>query len=604
MSKSVILSCITTRYLLFSFVSLLLAYLYLPDLKSRTGRPNRNQGYEYEELSMTKAATDIVYDSGCCPLPFVPRPSAMPRSIPYIQHKFTFQTEHHGNQMKERKHAVKRAFEHSWNGYKNHAWLWDEVSPISGGHKSTLGGWGATLIDSLDTLLIMGLDQEFEKAIESLSDIDFSSPGALGINVFETNIRYLGGLLSAYDLTDGKHQILLEKARQLGDFLYGAFDTPNGIPQTRWNWSNPSPTHEAPRESIFLAELGSLSLEFTRLSQITGDEKYLDALQKITDLLHNTQNSTKLPGLWPVLFDPQAMQFSSTHFTLGGMADSTYEYLVKEFVLLAGRSDKYRDMYISAVESMKKNLLFHGMNQDGRRTLFAGNIRFVSETGQETFEYQTEHLKCFLGGMVGIGSKVFNRPSDLSIARELVEGCIWAYELMPTGIMPEVLYISGCKNSRCEWDDERWLRGILGRSDEREMPLEVREAAEQIALIHGLRPPILEVADPSYRLRPEAIESIFILYRLTGERSLQDTAWRMFQNIEKYTRAEHGYAALDDTRNTESAKLDVMESFWFSETLKYFYLIFSDLDCLSLDEYVFNTEGHPFKYLNPESNEI
>ncbi|KAJ5719691.1 hypothetical protein N7493_007269 [Penicillium malachiteum] len=522
----------------------------------------------------------------------------MPRLIPYIQHQFNPETKNDRRGIEERKHAVKQAFKHSWNGYKKHAWLWDEVSPISGEHKSTLGSWGATLIDSLDTLLIMGLNGEFEHAVECLHDIDFSRPIAPSINVFETNIRYLGGLLSAHDLTEGKHQVLLDKARELGDFLLSAFNTPNGIPETRWNWSTPALTHESRRENIFIAELGSMSLEFTRLSQITGDTKYFDAIQTITDILHKTQNSTRLPGLWPVLFDPNKLQFPGTHFTVGGMADSAYEYLVKEFILLGGRLDQYREMYISAVESMKLNLLFSGMTPDGRATLFSGDVRFDSKSDQKAFEYQTEHLKCFLGGMVGIGAKVFDRPSDLSIARDLVEGCIWAYDLMPTGIMPETLYLSGCRNVSCEWDEERWLRGILGRTDERNMPAQVREAAEQIAFIQGLKPPILEVADPTYRLRPEAIESIFILYRLTGEKSLQDTAWRMFQNIEKSTRAEHGYAVLNDTRDTESAKLDVMESFWLSETLKYFYLIFSVPDCLSLDEYIFNTEGHPFKYLN------
>jgi mannosyl-oligosaccharide alpha-1,2-mannosidase len=76
------------------------------------------------------------------------------------------------------------------------------------------------------------------------------------------------------------------------------------------------------------------------------------------------------------------------------------------------------------------------------------------------------------------------------------------------------------------------------------------------------------------------------LYRITGEKSLQDAAWRMFQNIERYTKTKYGYAALKDTRDIRTAKIDVMESFWLAETLKYFYLIFSDPNFISLDEYV------------------
>lgn len=82
----------------------------------------------------------------------------------------------------------------------------------------------------------MDLYDEFGTAIESLHDIDFSTSESPVINVFETTIRYLGGLISAYDLTDGKHSVLLEKAQDLAEFLYGAFDTPDRMPHTRWRW--------------------------------------------------------------------------------------------------------------------------------------------------------------------------------------------------------------------------------------------------------------------------------------------------------------------------------------------------------------------------------
>lgn len=86
--------------------------------------------------------------------------------------------------------------------------------------------------------------------------------------------------------------------------------------------------------------------------------------------------------------------------------------------------------------------------------------------------------------------------------------------------------------------------------------------------------------------RPEAIESVFIMYRITGDKSLQDAAWRMFQRIEKITRTEHAHAAIEDVRDPDTPQLDYMESFWLAETLKYFYLIFSEPSLISLDEYV------------------
>lgn len=86
--------------------------------------------------------------------------------------------------------------------------------------------------------------------------------------------------------------------------------------------------------------------------------------------------------------------------------------------------------------------------------------------------------------------------------------------------------------------------------------------------------------------RPEAIESVFIMYRITGDKKLQDAAWRMFQNIEKITRTQYGNAGVEDVRSTQSSRVDKMESFWLAETLKYFYLIFSEPSLVSLDEYV------------------
>lgn len=76
------------------------------------------------------------------------------------------------------------------------------------------------------------------------------------------------------------------------------------------------------------------------------------------------------------------------------------------------------------------------------------------------------------------------------------------------------------------------------------------------------------------------------MYRITGDKSLQDAAWRMFSSIEKITRTKYAHAVIDDVRDVGSVKSDYMESFWLAETLKYFYLIFSEPDVVSLDEYV------------------
>ena len=86
-----------------------------------------------------------------------------------------------------------------------------------------------------------------------------------------------------------------------------------------------------------------------------------------------------------------------------------------------------------------------------------------------------------------------------------------------------------------------------------------------------------------------------MLYRITGDRSLQDAAWSMFKAVERATRTDISHAAIADVRDEKSEHIDSCESFWTAETLKYFYLIFSEPDVVSLDTYVFNTEAHPLK---------
>lgn len=99
-------------------------------------------------------------------------------------------------------------------------------------------------------------------------------------------------------------------------------------------------------------------------------------------------------------------------------------------------------------------------------------------------------------------------------------------------------------------------------------------------------------------LRPEAIEAYFYLYRLTGDKQYQQFGWKAFEAIEKYARVEHGYSSVTNVKKIPVTYRDLMESFFLAETLKYFYLLFAnDQTILPLDEYVFNTEGHPLPIL-------
>jgi len=533
-------------------------------------------------------------------------PAGPVEPIPSIQYNFESHPESpESRKLREsRRDAVENAFLHAWNGYKKYAWGKDEVAPVSGASRSSFGGWGATLVDAMDTLWIMGLKDEFESCVAAVEKIDFTTNNEETLNVFETTIRYLGGLLAAYDLSAGQYGVLLDKAKELGEILYTAFDTPTRMPVTRWQWRKSALGAEVePGPSTLLAELGSLSLEFTRLAQLTGEVKYFDAIQRISNVMYQAQNHTYIAGLWPTIVDAKDVKFGYNHFTLSAMADSTYEYLAKEYLMLGGRREEYRIMYETAVDAAKKYLFFKPMVPKGEDILFSGNTA-LGDTNSAVLEPQGQHLACFIGGMLGIGAKIFNRGDDLAIARRLTDGCVWAYNAMPSGLMPETFHLVPChvgtveiEPGRCEWDDDRWYEAIASRHPltPGTEKMSAIERGKYLARVNSIFPGFTAHGDNRYILRPEAIESLFILYRITGDPQLQDVAWGMFQSIDKATKTGIAHAALYDVRSSTPQQSDRMESFWLAETLKYFYLIFSEPTLVNLDEWVLNTEAHPLK---------
>lgn len=163
-------------------------------------------------------------------------PTGKPRAIPNVQHAFSAESADEKAARLEKRDIIKKAFTFSWAGYREKAWMQDEVSPVSGKFRNPFCNWGATLVDSLDTLWMMDLKDEFEEAVEAVREIDFTTSPRNDIPLFETVIRYLGGLVAAYDISDSKYRILLDKAVELADILMGAFDTPNRMPMTFYYW--------------------------------------------------------------------------------------------------------------------------------------------------------------------------------------------------------------------------------------------------------------------------------------------------------------------------------------------------------------------------------
>jgi mannosyl-oligosaccharide alpha-1,2-mannosidase len=270
-------------------------------------------------------------------------------------------------------------------------------------------------------------------------------------------------------------------------------------------------------------------------------------------------------------------------------------------LLLGGLSDQYQQLYGHAIQTIKSNVLFKPMTETDEKILLPGNVRAYGPKAIH-LEPQGQHLACFAGGMVALGSRIFDRTDDIGVARNLVDGCIWAYESMPTGIMPEMFHVVPCRGNRtrpCPWNQTKWGSEMVLRNshDEQELDLStpyeerIRTKAQRLRLPAGFS----AIGDRRFLLRPEAIESIFVLYRITGDKKLQETAWKMFENIQKIARTEIAYAAIEDVTDRNTTKANQMESFWMAETLKYFYLLYSEPDVVDLDDFVLNTEAHPFK---------
>lgn len=302
------------------------------------------------------------------------------------------------------------------------------------------------------------------------------------------------------------------------------------------------------------------------------------------------QNKTSLPGMWPLVVNARQRDFTSgSHFTLGAMSDSVYEYLPKMYALLGG-SELYGRMWRSASDTAAKHALYRPMVPQNEDILMSGGID-ISDNGAST-NSEGQHLVCFAGGMFALGGRLLENDNHVELGRKLTNGCVWAYENSRLGIMPETYTVVPCENDEsCVWNESKWLAEVLRRKSNDDQA----QDATSIVETDRLPPGFTSMPDRRYILRPEAIESLFILYRVTGDTTLQNVAWTMFNNIANHTATQYANSAISDMSDPSAPKSDSMESFWMAETLKYFYLIFSDPDLISLDEYVFNTEAHPLR---------
>ncbi|XP_031247267.1 mannosyl-oligosaccharide 1,2-alpha-mannosidase MNS1-like [Pistacia vera] len=434
----------------------------------------------------------------------------------------------------QRREKVKEAMIHAWSSYEKYAWGQDELQLHNYYHTSNSSQWKPVSHPAQPGFSWVANSLDFNKDYEA--------------SVFETTIRVVGGLLSAYDLSEDK--VFLEKARDIADRLLPAWNTHSGIPYNiinlaRGNPHNPSWTGG---DSI-LADSGTEQVEFIALSQRTGDPKYQQKAERVIEELNKTFPAD---GLLPIYINPERGARSYSTITFGAMGDSFYEYLLK--VWIQGNKTSavrpYRDMWETSMKGLLTMI---------RRTT-PSSFAYICEKNGESLTDKMDELACFAPGMLALGSFGYGPGESekfLSLAEELAWTCYNFYQSTPTKLAGENYFFHSGED--------------------------------------------MTVGTSWNILRPETVESLFYLWRLTGNKTYKEWGWNIFQAFEKNSRVESGYVGLKDV-NT-GVKDNMMQSFFLAETLKYLYLLFSPPTVIPLDEWVFNTEAHPIRIVTRNDGE-
>ncbi|OQR93494.1 mannosyl-oligosaccharide alpha-1,2-mannosidase, partial [Achlya hypogyna] len=430
-----------------------------------------------------------------------------------------------------RRTAIKSAMTHAWRGYETYAFGADEVGPVSGRRRQNV--WGdisVTLVDALDTLYIMGMMDEFNRARDWVAyNLDFTHLGTDGdiISIFEVTIRELGGLLGAYAVS--RDPAFLARAVEFADLTAPAFDEAKGIFYTEFNpYTKARAMHRWTRYRGLLADLGTLQLEMRYLSDITGDPQYArrgDAFYEIVQ----REGSYKNTGLFPVHYDPETGAFAQkdSFITIGALGDSFYEYLLKVFIYSGKNMAKdafLRATYDAAVDGIEKHLLSEGKAQDADGTDVTYHyLKVLSIPGLGGTNEQ-DHLLCFVPGMLALGTvgetDAAKVARHLDMAKKLMRTCYAMYSRQVTGLAPDLVGFPG-----------------------------------------------FVVQSSVYHLRPETIESLMYLARVTKDPKYREWGWRLFEALEKHAKTTYGYGAVWNVDSLYWTKVeDKMESFFMAET--------------------------------------
>lgn len=415
---------------------------------------------------------------------------------------------------------VKSEMRWAWSNYRERAWGKDDFKPVSGGSKSFPlkdHHLGLSLIEAMDTLWVMGLDEEFADALGWVkANADFDVDGE--VSVFETEIRLVGGLLSAHHACGDP--VLLAKARDLADRLFPAFDTPTGMPYRYVNLKT-----KAVRDPMSNpAEVGTHIAELGTLSALTGDRRYYDAAKRAMVAMYDRRSKA---GLLADTIDVRTGQWGSRRATIAPPSDSYYEYCWDGWQLFGDHD--FKSMYDTLTAAILKHQIAHGKGQ-----LWFVDVDF--DTGKQVSTEQDE-LASFYGGLLAQGGA---GATGAAYTRA------WASVQARYGILPEGYDYAAAK------------------------PTSVTNA-----------------------LRPELADAAFNHWLLDGR-----TEWRLlgrthYLNMKRWNRAKYGYTDMANVVSKEQA--DHCPGYWWSEQMKYYYLLFSDTKRFDYKDNYLSTEGNVLK---------
>lgn len=428
-------------------------------------------------------------------------------------------------------------------------------------------GLGWIIIDSLDTMMLMNQTKRLQHAREWLSK-SLTWEQDQDVNTFETTIRMLGGLLAAHYLstefpdlapldeddpgTPGE-DLYLEKAKDLGDRLLYAFESPSGVPYASVNLGKlEGIASHADMGASSTAEATSVQLEFKYLAKLTGERTFWDKAEKVMQVVDDNKARD---GLVPIFIYATTGEFRGDNVRLGSRGDSYYEYLIKQYLQTNKQEPVYGDMWNESLQGVRKHLITYtqpsGFTIIGERP---GGL-------DEPLSPKMDHLVCFMPGTIalaatgglseaearklpGWGPK---QEADMRLARELTHTCWGMYKYMATGLAAEITHFHIANPPLAEsahhdppadfavGADAAWRQDFDVKSND----------------VHNLQ-------------RPETVESLFYMWRITKDVRYREWGWEMFQSFVNYTAVEGGggFTSLSDANVIPPVPRDNMESFW------------------------------------------